>query len=900
MSKVRVYEVARELGIDNKAVMTLLRDLGVPEVRNHMSAVPADVVDRVRRHLDKQNGEKVEEQRIHATVVKRRRRADVSSPTASAAPLTPPRSSPTASAAPVEPEPPPVVVVEARPAAPPPALEAPAPVAPAVEPPAPEPPRPPVVEEAPPAPSVQSQVKEAPSPAPEPEPARAEPALPPPPEAPVSEPPVAAAPAAPVVSQSEQASEPPPAAASAASRPSTAPKTGIDVWKGRPGVPMPQAPRGPTPRRVQYDAKAGAGPGGGPRGRGPMGPGSMRPGPGGRPGNRRFPLAPKRGGGAILTQERSAHKKVVRIEDTITLQQLGQRMGLKANQLLTKLMQLGMSGVHINSTLDADTAKIVANEFGWEVENVAVSEEEALKAARGFEEEEAASVEDMDSIPRPPVVAVMGHVDHGKTSLLDRIRKADVAAGEAGGITQHIGAYSVKTKHGKITFLDTPGHAAFSAMRARGAKCTDLVILVVAADDGVMPQTKEAINHARAAGVPIVVAVNKIDKEQAQPERVRRELSEQRLVPEEWGGDTLFTEVSAATGQGIDNLLEQVILQAEVLELRANPKNPADGVVVEAQLDRGMGALATVLVTDGTLHRGDYILAGRAFGKIRAMHDHTGRKVNEAGPSTPVSVIGLDDVPFAGDSVHAVKDLKKAQEIAAQRKSKNRSSTIAPRPHKMSLEELARQMSQSQALELKVIIKADVQGSVEALRSSLEQLSTEKVKVTVVHAAAGSITESDVNLAVAADAMIIGFNVRPAGKAAQLAQQEGIEIRRYEIIYAVVDDVKASMEGLLAPTLVERALGKAEVLQVFRVSKAGTIAGCMITDGLVRRNAGARVLRDGVVIHEGKITSLKRFKDDVREVKNGFECGLSVDGFSGLEVGDQVEAFEFEQVKQTL
>lgn len=615
----------------------------------------------------------------------------------------------------------------------------------------------------------------------------------------------------------------------------------------------------------------------------------------------RFSVAPKRGGGAILTQERSAHKKVVRIEDTITLQQLGQKMALKANQLLGKLMQLGMSGVHINSSLDADTAKIVANEFGWEVENVAVSEEAALKAARGLEDEETETeVFDADRTPRPPVVAVMGHVDHGKTSLLDRIRKADVAAGEAGGITQHIGAYSVKTKHGRITFLDTPGHAAFTAMRMRGAQCTDLVILVVAADDGVMPQTKEAINHARAAGVPIVVAVNKIDKEDAQPERVRRELSEQNLVPEEWGGDTLFTEVSAATGEGIENLLEQVILQAEILELKANAKNPAEGVVVEAQLDRGMGALATVLVMDGTLRRGDYILAGRAFGKIRAMHDHNGRKVNEAGPATPVSVIGLDDVPFAGDSVHAVKDMKKAQEIAQQRKTKNRSSTIAPRPARMSLEEIAKQMSANQALELKLIIKADVQGSVEALRTSLEQLSTEKVKVAVVHAAAGGITESDVNLAVAAQAMIIGFNVRPAGKASSLAQQEGIEIRRYEVIYTVVDDVKAAMEGLLAPTLVEKALGKADVLQVFRVSKAGTIAGCMVTEGVIKRNAGARVLRAGEVVYEGKVNSLKRFKDDAREVRNGFECGISVDGWNGIEVGDQIEAYEMEEVKQTL
>ncbi len=928
MSKVRVYEVARDLGMDNKALLGLLKDLGVSDVRNHMSAIAPEAVERVKRHLDKQNGEKMVEERIHAAVVKRRpkrssAKAEVSSPRAAPAP-----SSPAASPEPVKREAPPAKVepaaakakaepvqakqpepaavpveakapeAEAKPepkaaeavaprksspkAAPaptpaPPAAEA-KPEQPAEQPVAPKPVQPPAPQAGPEAPKA-----EAPKKAPEPAPAAA--------AAPkAAAPKAAAAPAraaaAPAPARAAAPSAPPP-------RPSTPPKTGIDVWKGRPGVPMPQAPRGPTPRRTTFDAKAG-GPGG-PRGRGPAGRGGRM----GR-GNR-FSVAPKRGGGAILTQERSAHKKVVRIEDTITLQQLGQRMALKANQLLGKLMQLGMSGVHINSSLDADTAKIVANEFGWEVENVAVSEEEALKAARGLETEEAvATVDTADRVPRPPVIAVMGHVDHGKTSLLDRIRKADVAAGEAGGITQHIGAYSVKTKHGRLTFLDTPGHAAFTAMRMRGAQCTDLVILVVAADDGVMPQTKEAISHARAANVPIVVAVNKIDKEDAQPERVRRELSEQNLVPEEWGGDTLFTEVSAATGEGVENLLEQVILQAEILELRANPSNPAEGVVVEAQLDRGMGALATVLVMDGTLRRGDYILAGRAFGKIRAMHDHNGRKVNEAGPSTPVSVIGLDDVPFAGDSVHAVKDMKKAQEIAQQRKTKTRSSTIAPRPARMSLEEIAKQMSATQALEMKVIIKADVQGSVEALRTSLEQLSTEKVKVTVVHAAAGGITESDVNLAVAAQAMIIGFNVRPAGKASSLAQHEGVEIRRYEVIYAVVDDVKAAMEGMLAPTLVEKALGKADVLQVFRVSKAGTIAGCMVTDGVIKRNAGARVLRKGDVVYEGKINSLKRFKDDAREVRNGFECGISVDGWNGIEVGDQIEAFEMEEVKQTL
>jgi translation initiation factor IF-2 len=605
-------------------------------------------------------------------------------------------------------------------------------------------------------------------------------------------------------------------------------------------------------------------------------------------------LSRQKTGGGPVTQERSAHKKVIKIEASVGLQQLAQKISVKATDVLMKLIKLGLTGVNINSTLDADTAKIVANEFGWEVEDVAVSEEDALVAAQGIETE----IDD-DKQPRAPVVTVMGHVDHGKTSLLDKVRKANVVAGEAGGITQHIGAYSVETQSGKVTFLDTPGHAAFTAMRARGAQTTDIVILVVAADDGVMPQTIEAINHAKAARVPIVVAVNKIDKPDAAPERVRRELSEQGLIPEEWGGETLFTEVSAMTGQGIDALLEKVALQAEVLELRANADKPGSGVVVEAELDRGKGPVATVLITEGTLRRGDVVLAGRGWGKVRAMHDDRGRMVAAAGPSTPVSIIGLSEVPDAGDPVHVVTDMKKAQEIADQRKSKERRS-ILPTAGKVSLEELARALAESDQLELKLIIKADVQGSVEALADALTKLSTQKVKVGVVHAAVGAITEGDVNLAVAAKAIIIGFNVRPAGKASGLAQKEGIEIRQYSIIYNVVDDVKAAMEGLLAPTLVEKVLGHAEVRQIFKLSKAGMIAGCMVIDGIARRNASARLLRDGAIVWTGKVTSLKRFKEDVREVKEGFDCGIGLENYNDIKERDVVEFLEMEEVKQTL
>jgi translation initiation factor IF-2 len=595
--------------------------------------------------------------------------------------------------------------------------------------------------------------------------------------------------------------------------------------------------------------------------------------------------------------ERGAHKRVVKIESSIGLQTLAGRMGIKAHELLRKLIMLGMTGVNINSTLDADTAKIVASEFGWEVEDVAVTEEEALVLAqRGEAPEEEAEAR----FPRPPVVTVMGHVDHGKTSLLDRIRKANVVAGEAGGITQHIGAYSVDTPAGKVTFLDTPGHEAFTAMRARGAKTTDIVILVVAADDGVMPQTREAINHAKTAKVPIVVAINKCDKPEAQPERVRRELSEFGLMPEEWGGDTLFTEVSAATGKGVDVLLERILLQAEMLDLRANANKPALGVVIEAQLDRGRGPVATVLITDGTLNRGDVVLAGAAYGKVRAMLDSYGRNCAEAGPSTPVEVIGLNDVPAAGDPVHVIKDMKKAQEIADTRKTKERRSLMPSGGPRLTLEDLYKAMKETEQLELKVIVKGDVHGSVEAVSDALTRLSTDKVKVTVVHAAAGAITEGDVNLAVAAGSIIIGFNVRPAGKAAALAAQEKIEIRQYSIIYNVVDDVKAAMEGLLAPSYVEKVTGKAEVRQVFRISKAGNVAGCMVIEGVIKRSGSVRVLRDNETIWQGKLSSLKRFKDDVREVKEGFDCGIALEGYQDLHEKDILEGFEIKEVRQSL
>jgi len=926
--KLRVYEVAKDLGVENKVLVAMLQAAGVPDVKNHMSAVSPEGVERVKRHLEKQKQPSVVEERIRPTVVKRR--AVVREPSA------PSHPAPVAAApAPVHREPPkrepqrqyeeparPVVVAPPEPTpavhvrereveAPPPPAQAPVVEAPRLEvvpdtsvsapvpvsQPAPEAAAPKVreVEAAPAAPT-------APAPS-------APPALNPTPV--VAAAPVAEAPPAPVPPARAPAPPPPvqvaPAAVSlSASAPvvrvSTAPKTGIDVWEGRPGVPMPvQVPRGPMPRRVQYDAKApgaiqGRPPAGGGAGRpqmggnrGPQGRGGMRP--------RGIGSMPKgKISGSVVTQERSAHKKIVRIEESIGLQGLAAKIGAKATEVLMKLMRLGMTGVNINSTLDAETAKIVANEFGWEVEDIAVSEEAALVAAQGTELDDSA-----DRITRPPVVTIMGHVDHGKTSLLDQIRKTNVVSGEAGGITQHIGAYSVITAHGPVTFLDTPGHEAFTAMRMRGAQTTDLVVLVVAADDGVMPQTREAVNHAKAAKVPIVVAINKSDKPDANPERVKRQLSELGLVAEEWGGDTLYQSVSALTRAGVDQLLETIALQAEVLDLRANPNKPMTGTVIEAELDRGRGPVATVLITDGTLTRGDVILAGGAYGKVRAMHDSAGRLLETAGPSTPVLIIGLNDVPSAGDPVHVVKDMKKAQEIADTRKTKERRS-LAPSTGQraMSLEELAKAMQEDDQLELKLIIKADVQGSVEAVEDALVRLSTEKVKVSVVHAGAGAITEGDVNLAVAAGAIIIGFNVRPAGKSASLAQKENVEIRQYSIIYNVVDEVKAAMEGLLKPTQVERNIGKAEVRQVFKLSKAGTVAGCMVIEGVVKRAGGVRLLREGATLWQGKMSSLKRFKDDVRDVKEGFDCGIALEGFNEIAVGDIIEAFEIEQVKQTL
>ena len=576
------------------------------------------------------------------------------------------------------------------------------------------------------------------------------------------------------------------------------------------------------------------------------------------------------------------------IPETITVADLAHKMSVKAAEVIKTLMKLGQM-VTINQVLDQDTAMIVVQEMG----HVAVAAK--LDDPEAFLEE---SGEAGEQLSRPPVVTVMGHVDHGKTSLLDSIRRAKVAAGEAGGITQHIGAYHVNTPRGVITFLDTPGHEAFTAMRARGAKATDIVILVVAADDGVMPQTIEAIRHARAANVPIVVAMNKIDKPEANPDRVKQELVAQEVVPEEYGGDSPLVPVSAKTGEGIDSLLENVLLQAEVLELKAVRDGAAKGLVIEARLDKGRGPVATVLVQSGTLKRGDVVLAGSAFGRVRAMLDENARPVTEAGPSIPVEIQGLAEVPAAGEEVIVLGDERKAREIALFRQGKFRDVKLAKR-QAAKLENMLEQMAEGDVKTLPLIIKADVQGSQEALTHAMLKLSTDEVRITVVHQAVGGITESDVNLATASKAVIIGFNVRADQAAKRLAETNGVDIRYYNIIYDAVDEVKAAMAGLLSPEQKEETLGLVEIRQIFRVSKVGTIAGCMVLEGVVRRGARVRLLRDNTVIWTGELDSLKRFKDDVREVKEGFECGLSLRGYDDIRERDQIEAFEVKEVART-
>ena len=839
MTKVRVYEVARELGVENRDLIQRIATLGI-QVRNHMSVLDPVEVDRIKRSLGRDRSEAMVEERIRPTVVRRKRRKKTEEAEPAAAEATAPAEEP--SSEPTAPSTAPMSTQELVAESQPPRDEAPAAAEPTPVPPeAPAMPAPPQEQRAA-QPLPEQQLPEDPG------------------------------------EQGRFSHDPLPPGVMRRGKAKAPSATPLSEGARRRIVAEHAAQREQhAPRRREIRGRSSIGPTGRPQGR----PGKKRLQPG------------KKAKQTEITVP-GAQKRVIRIEDNVQLQTLAQRMSLKATDVLMKLMELGVSGVHINSTLDADTAVVLAGEFNYEVENVAMSEDEIVGDARGEFEDKAG-----DRAHRPPVVTVMGHVDHGKTSLLDKIREADVVAGEAGGITQHIGAYRVDTSRGTVVFLDTPGHEAFTAMRARGAQATDIVVLVVAADDGVMPQTREAVAHAQAAKVPIVVAVNKIDKPEANPDTVKNELAALGLQPEDWGGDTVFVPCSAITGEGIDGLLENVVLQAELLELTANPSIPAEGVVLEAYLDRGRGPVANVLIRDGSLDAGDYVVAGGSWGRVRAMTDDRGNQIPSAGPATPVEVLGLAELPAAGDLFYEVTDQRKAQQVAGARK-KPGASSAAPSGGLRGLDQFQAMMQSGDVQELRLVVKADVQGSVEALQGALTDLATEKVKVNVIHTGVGGITENDVMLASASQAIVLGFNVRPQGKASSTAKKEAVEIRTYSVIYEAIDEVKAAMKGLLAPKIVQEDLGKAEVRQTFGIPKIGTIAGCMVLEGKINRGGKARLVRDGVVVWEGPMGSLRRFKEDIKEVQSGMECGIGLQGFNDIKEQDIIECYEEKQVEATL
>ena len=688
--------------------------------------------------------------------------------------------------------------------------------------------------------------------------------------------------------------------------------------QGRPGGAPGQRPGGPASRFPQRPGSGSSGPGGrdnkAPVGAQRAGAGVPKAEPGkplyarkpaarGRPliekryaeGERKLhPVRPRSGagpGGRTNTVEQAAPVKreprAITVTEGITVRELAEKLDIRAKELLKTLLDRGVFA-SINQALDVTTATSLAEAFNGIVE--VVTFEEKLVAEEKVKEERTGN-----EVPRAPVVTVMGHVDHGKTSLLDAIRKEDVAAGEAGGITQHIGAYEAHIDGKRIVFIDTPGHEAFTRMRARGAKVTDIVVLVVAADDGIMPQTEEAISHARAANVPIIVAINKVDKPDAQPERVKRQLSDKGLMPEEWGGDTVMVEVSAKAKKNIPKLLEMILLVGDLRELKADPGIPASGTVLESRVDKGRGPVATMLVQNGTLHVGDVFIVGAVYGKVRAMFDDHGTAIKEAGPSTPVEVIGLQGIPEAGDQFQ-VADEAKARHIVEYRQGKQRDAALAKSASsRLTLDQLHEQLKAGDVKDLQVVVKADVQGSVEVLNEMLPRLSNDQVKLKVLHASVGAVNETDVLLASASNAVIVAFNVKPERKAADLAQREGVEIRTHTIIYELLDELRLSMAGLLSPIITEQYLGRAEVRNTFRVKGSGTIAGCAVTDGMMKRDAEVRVLRGGTVVHTGKIVSLKRFKDDVNEVRTGFECGIAVSNFSEIQVGDSLECFKMEK-----
>ena len=859
VAKIRVYELAKEFGMAPKNLVAKLRTLGV-EVANHMSNLDGVDADRVRRAIERERQESLVEERLSDTVIRRRS-----------------RSAGAARPAPAPPAP-----------APPPLAE--------IEPPAPPPEMPLVTASAsaPSEPEVAASVAEAHAPSVSEVTVEATPVA--------AEEPVGAAPAE-VASEAETEPTLLPGEAKPVSTVPVPVKIPQPVVTGSaatgqfiqlPGLGSREAgvPKIEIKDRDEELRRMGRG---GLISRGPGGRDWRAPGaPGQRPGGpprKKVAMAGKKLKQTLITTP-AEHKRVIRMGETIGVADLAQKMGVKGNEVVKKLWALGMMGVNINQNIELDAASLIATEFGYQVESTAFNEEEVISEGQVVDDPE-------DLVPRAPVVTVMGHVDHGKTSLLDAIRKANVAAGEAGGITQHIGAYRVHTPQGDVVFLDTPGHEAFTAMRARGAQMTDIVVIVVAAEEGPMPQTIEAIKHAQAAEVPILVAINKIDKPGANPAMVKTRLMEQRLVGEEMGGETIYVEVSAKTKQGIDRLLEMLALQAEVLELKANPKKAAKGHVVEARLDRGRGAIATVLVKEGTLRVGDLVVAGEAYGKLRAMLGDKGQNISEAPPSTPVELLGLDGVPEAGEIFNVVADEKSAKSLVEHRRELRKRKEASSNT-RVSLENILEKIKLGEVKEVRIVLKADVQGSVEAISNALRNLSTPTVGVNVISAGVGGITESDVTLAKASAAIVVGFNVRPAGKSRALADQEGVDIKLYQIIYDAIDDVKKAMLGMLSPVTKEKVLGRAEVRQVFHITKAGTVAGCTVVDGKVTRRSHVRLIRDSVVVHTGRLSSLRRFKEDASEVTHGYECGIGIENYGDVKEGDIIEAFEVESIAAVL
>ncbi len=921
MAKIRVYELARDLNMKNPALLEKLKEMDV-EVRSHMSSIDDDVAEKVKQTLLAGNAEAVEVTRVKPTVIRRRKKRLEEPPEeavdaaaeetaeslsegeeAAAETAATPVGKETAADATAEAEPTPEPPADAETAATPPSVEKDA------------------RETAEAAPPAEAEDESAPSEAAETEATE--------PEAPeeadgdaraASEEPKADAAEKPAPKKAKQSKkarrgkkETPakiiqlPVKPPREKKETPGPEEREAAEAGSPPVGTPEPPRkhaapGDAAAEDKKKKKGKKGEEGDEHDRkffkkkisfkrkeviegDALYSGLQRPGRKGRKGQK-VKATPAQKPQITVPK---AIKRRVKIDDTIILSDLAKRMGIKANEMIAKLMSLGVMAT-VNQTIDYDTAVLVASEFNYEVERASFEEEEILKV-------EADDPEKLAS--RPPVVTIMGHVDHGKTSLLDIIRKTRVTEGEAGGITQHIGAYYVTTDKGQVVFLDTPGHEAFTAMRARGAKVTDIVVLVVAADDGVMPQTVEAINHSKAAGVPIIVAVNKIDKANADVDRVYRELSEQGLVPEDWGGDTIFVKVSAKQNTGIDDLLEMILLQSEVLELKANPDKHALGYVVEAKLDAGRGPVATILVQEGTLHTGDSVVCGVHYGKVRAMLDDLGQPIDFAGPSIPVEVIGLGGVPNAGDELVSLADEKNAKQVSQHRSQKQRSLELA-KTSRVSLEKLFDKMQEGEVKELKLIIKADVQGSIEALAESLTRLSNEEVSIQVIHSATGAITESDISLAAVSDAIIIGFNIRPAAKIQSMAAEENVDMRFYSVIYDVIKEVRDAILGMMASTFEERVLGRAEIREVFHVPKIGAIAGSYVPDGKIRRGGLARLVRDGVVVYEGKISSLRRFKDDVKEVQSGYECGIGLEHYNDLKSGDIIECYTLEEIKPEL